>query len=103
MFSWGRSGVEVNENWKSKVATDLLDSLSEHKCNKLVYHHHNHHQHHYHDTHRLARSICRQMNDRLRRSHMQFEASLQQLEAKTGGDDDGDELIMLMLMMILKG
>uniref|UniRef100_T1JTX5 Dual serine/threonine and tyrosine protein kinase n=1 Tax=Tetranychus urticae TaxID=32264 RepID=T1JTX5_TETUR len=57
-LSW-RNLAEINEEWKRKVAADVLDSLSES---------------------RLAKSICAQFKERLRMSHTQFATAMKQLE-----------------------
>lgn len=54
----------IDINWKRKVASDMLTSLS---------------------ATRLARSICAQFRDRLKTSHEQFTASLRQLESMHSG------------------
>ncbi|XP_013412982.1 dual serine/threonine and tyrosine protein kinase [Lingula anatina] len=54
----------VDENWRKKMAQDMIKSLSEA---------------------RLAKSICAQFKERLKNSHEQFSAALKQLEAKHSG------------------
>ncbi|KAG8199777.1 hypothetical protein JTE90_000870 [Oedothorax gibbosus] len=54
----------IDADWKRRVASDMLMSLSESK---------------------LARSICWQFRERLRASHEQFAASLRHLEAMHSG------------------
>ncbi|XP_064488035.1 dual serine/threonine and tyrosine protein kinase-like isoform X2 [Ornithodoros turicata] len=60
----GRTPPQIDADWKQRVASDMLDSLSEW---------------------RLARCISTQFRDRLRASHEQFQASLRHLEAVHSG------------------
>lgn len=59
-----KSPPTVTKEWKRKVASDMLCSLNEN---------------------RLAKTICNQIQSRLKNSHQTFSAALRQLEFKHSG------------------
>jgi receptor-interacting serine/threonine-protein kinase 5 len=62
-----RTPSSLDDAWKRRVASNVLSSLTETRCQ------------------RLAKSICAQIKDRVRRSHVIFETSLQRLEVHHNG------------------
>lgn len=74
-----KSPPEVNGEWKKRVATEMLSSLSEA---------------------RLAKSIAGQIKDRLNRSHEAFASALKQLEMRHSGRLDRIEEQRLKLRKV---
>ncbi|XP_057364454.1 dual serine/threonine and tyrosine protein kinase-like isoform X1 [Daphnia carinata] len=81
--SWSTSSDQspmTPTEWKTQVAVDLLDSLSDN---------------------RLARVICSQFRDRLRQAHVAFLDSLRELESVHTGRLEKNEELFLRLRKIL--
>ncbi|ESO10783.1 hypothetical protein HELRODRAFT_72374, partial [Helobdella robusta] len=73
---WSRPSMKIDADWKKKVASEMLSSLNESRCQK---------------------SICNQIKERLKKSHQTFEQCLKQLEVKHSGQLERTEVQRLTI------